>query len=102
MLRNDDNTGAICLICYAALSGFRKANCQRHYDTHHNEFKKTYPANAAGRKSVIGQLKIKLQQHKKPLTTPITVNESSTEVSIVGANKLFQHGMTFASGDIIK
>jgi hypothetical protein len=52
VVENDDNTGVICLICCVALSGFHKGNCQRHYNTHHIEFKKTYPADADVKKVV--------------------------------------------------
>lgn len=51
VVENDDNTGVICLIYCVALSGFHKGNCQRHYNTHHTELKKTYPADADVRKS---------------------------------------------------
>jgi hypothetical protein len=66
MVRND-NTGMICLICCAALSGFYKVNCERH-DTHHSEFKKMYPADAERRKILICQLKMKL--HGKNFLPP--------------------------------
>jgi hypothetical protein len=45
---------------------------------------------------------MRLHQQQKLLTTPTTVSELSTEISIVVTNKLVQHGMVFVSGEVIK
>jgi hypothetical protein len=78
VVRNDDTTGVVSLICCPTLSGFRKANCQRHYDTHYSDFKEKYPRETGGRKRVIGPLKMKIQQQKL-VATPTTLNELSVK-----------------------
>ncbi|XP_063220238.1 SCAN domain-containing protein 3-like isoform X1 [Bacillus rossius redtenbacheri] len=101
-VQNDDNTGVICLLCSASLSGFRKANCQRHHETHHSVFMKEYPVNSDARLHKVSDLKIKFQCQQKLFSSNSNNNKLSTEVSIDVSNKLVRQGMPFSVGEVVK
>jgi zinc finger BED domain-containing protein 5/7/8/9 len=104
VVTNDENTGVICVLCHAPLSGFRKANCQRHYETHHSAFSDQYPTGSDARIHKIKELKSQLQRQQKSFSFNVnsSVNKLSTEVSVSVSHKLVQHGMPFTSGEIVK
>ena len=43
VVNNDVNSEMSCILCHSSFLGFKKSNCQRHYESHHRIFSnKTY------------------------------------------------------------
>ena len=93
---------SVCLICSKVVTGFKKSNLQRHFQTNHESYDQQYPRDSEPRRTKLRELKHHLTSAQACFTKFAGSSARATAASFAVSEVIAKHKKPFADGEYIK